>query len=822
MKKLSLCIILYFICYYPSFAQFTANEDVIKCDTTNTTLSVSMSDNIIQGGNYTIDDIPILLDDMVGLNTLNNLTDDVFSDVIDIGFDFDFYCNTYNQLLISTNNYLTFDLTDALNYSPWFTYEIPNNIGAFFTVLNAILGPWLDLNPNNGGIIKYGVFGTAPYRRFVVSFENFGYFSCSNLEFNGQIKLFETTNQIEVHIQDQPICNNWNNGLSVLGLVNEDESDYLIYPGWNNTQMTAINQGFRFSPSTITWSTNAGVVGTGDSIMVNPILTTTYFVSMSSCNAIYRDTVTVFVSTPIILQPTIDDILCPGDSLANINLNLSGGTAPLTYFWSSQTNNYNSNSEDAIGIGPGIYSVNITDSLGCETQSPDFTISEIPDSFILDYRIYNASCYGFDDGKLVVKVTGGTPNYNYNWSSDHSFLGNGTDSIYELEKGQYKLVLTDFNGCSDSISVLVNENNPILIEKFASDYNGYNISCFEGNDGWLTFSAESGEEPYSYELIKISNSEIISSNFTIENLESDSYRIVVTDSEGCSSNLEFTLNQPPKLEIELVNIQHESCTYNNDGFMEIKVTGGVADSINPEVDYSYQWLKNNLSYSKLKDIYELEAANYTVLVSDKNKCKSKLEIEITEPKEVKANYRILNDTVTVNYPFVNLYDNSEGDIIEWYWELSNGFTSIEKNIYDLELSYDLDSSGVIYYDLKLVVIDQNFCTDSISGKLAVKDEHTLYVPNGFTPDGDGKNDLFKVVHHGILKGSYKMNIYDRFSSLIFHSSDPDLGWDGKNMFTKNDVMIGAYTYEIMYQDFERRIYDKNNCVSCIGTVTLTR
>ena len=209
MKKLSLCIILYFTCYYPSLAQFTANEDVFKCDTTNTTLSVSMSDNIFPGGNYTIDDIPIQLEDMGGLNTLNNLTDDMYSDVIDIGFDFDFYCNTYNQLLISTNNYLTFDLTDALTYSPWFTYEIPNNTGSFYTILNAILGPWVDLDPNGGlplpnmgGNIKYGVFGTAPFRRFVVSFENLGYFGCMNLEFNGQFELFETTNQIEVHIQD--------------------------------------------------------------------------------------------------------------------------------------------------------------------------------------------------------------------------------------------------------------------------------------------------------------------------------------------------------------------------------------------------------------------------------------------------------------------------------------------------------------------------------------------------------------------------------------------------------------------------------------------
>ena len=61
-------------------------------------------------------------------------------------------------------------------------------------VINAIMGPWMDLNPNNGGGLYYNVYGVAPFRRFVASFENFGYFSCAGLQFNGQIKIFETTN----------------------------------------------------------------------------------------------------------------------------------------------------------------------------------------------------------------------------------------------------------------------------------------------------------------------------------------------------------------------------------------------------------------------------------------------------------------------------------------------------------------------------------------------------------------------------------------------------------------------------------------------------
>jgi len=58
------------------------------------------------------------------------------------------------------------------------------------------------------------------------------------MQFNGQIKLFESTNNIEIHIQDQPLCDSWNNGESVLVIINEDETQYIIENGWNNTTIT--------------------------------------------------------------------------------------------------------------------------------------------------------------------------------------------------------------------------------------------------------------------------------------------------------------------------------------------------------------------------------------------------------------------------------------------------------------------------------------------------------------------------------------------------------------------------------------------------------
>ena len=86
-----------------------------------------------------------------------------------------------------------------------------------------------------------------------------------------------------------------------------------------------------------------------------------------------------------------------------------------------------------------------------------------------------------------------------------------------------------------------------------------------------------------------------------------------------------------------------------------------------------------------------------------------MSFEITEPPVVIAEYWVMNDTVTINYPFVNLYDRSEGNIVDWQWELSNGFYSSSQDILNLDLSTNFDSTGIKYFDLKLVVTDEFMC-----------------------------------------------------------------------------------------------------------------
>ena len=143
MKRILLFIVflLFNIPYIKS--QIILNNDTVVCSMQTFTLNAISSD---------VDSLII---------------DDAYTDVVNLGFNFDFYGNTYSKMLISSNGYVTFDTTNAGGYSPYsVTMPIPNPGNE---PENAIMVPWHDPDPNIGGAIYFGSFGTSPNKVYVVT-----------------------------------------------------------------------------------------------------------------------------------------------------------------------------------------------------------------------------------------------------------------------------------------------------------------------------------------------------------------------------------------------------------------------------------------------------------------------------------------------------------------------------------------------------------------------------------------------------------------------------------------------------------------------------
>ena len=185
--------------------------------------------------------------------TLPPLTDDAYSDVIAIGFPFTYDGVTYEECLISSNNYLSFNLNNAMSFSQW---PINNAVPSEMIPTNAIMTPFQDLNPGIGGDIEYLTYGEAPNRVFIVRWKEIPMYSCVDELFSSTLYLFEGSNIIETHIENKPVCPTWNEGAAIHALhdANGTEADVVfdnninMFRNYPNLWTTA-NDGYQFIPS---------------------------------------------------------------------------------------------------------------------------------------------------------------------------------------------------------------------------------------------------------------------------------------------------------------------------------------------------------------------------------------------------------------------------------------------------------------------------------------------------------------------------------------------------------------------------------------------
>jgi len=163
------------------------------------------------------------------------------------------------------------------------------------------------------------------------------------------------------------------------------------------------------------------------------------------------------------------------------------------------------------------------------------------------------------------------------------------------------------------------------------------------------------------------------------------------------------------------------------------------------------------------------------------------------------------DTLSVLFPLLKLNDITQGDIVEWNWDF--GDNTINEVVQNPSHTYQ-DTIGM--YQISLIVTDNLGCVDTATRNIWISDEYWMYIPNAFTPDNDGVNDVFCLQHHGIREETFNFHIYDRFSNLVYSTDEVEKlecllnsnGWDGRHYETGNDLPMGAYIFEVYFQDFE--------------------
>lgn len=530
----------------------------------------------------------------IGTVTPINLnTDDGFSGVIPIGFDFDFYGNTYNQVVLSSNMYLSFDIGQANGYSPW---AINNAIPNPANPLNAIMFPWQDINPaaSANDFIGYKTVGTAPNRKFYVVYKNIEMFSDPTEACSGII-LYEGSNKIETILDEKPLNAGWNGGAAIHGVHNANGTLADVVPGRNYpTQWTANLDSWEFIPNGVnaytvnqipydaividnvdfTWGDTEGnsYPGAGTTLTVTPNPTPPsdsigYFVNYSSCAVSglqTSDTSWITVNTVDVAINSTDDFCSQG--IGEATALASGGSTPYTYSWNDPANQMG---QTATNLTQGNYTVTVTDAIGCQATA-NVNIGDSPIALNTTYT--QVSCPGGSDGTATVEIVPAPGSATYDWyDAGNQNMATATG----LSAGTYNVAVETDLGCQDTATVVVDEIPGMIVNLVSSE----DVTCNSGNDGQAVIEVTQGTPGYSY-IWNTSGETTVTPTSLIAGINT----VTVTDANGCTVDFDVDLNEPNALQIVSISADTIACV---DDSVKIYATGSGGSS-----PYTYTW-KNN-------------------------------------------------------------------------------------------------------------------------------------------------------------------------------------------------------------------------------------
>ncbi len=483
------------------------------------------------------------------------------------------------------------------------------------------------------------------------------------------------------------------------------------------------------------------------------------------------------ITQPPVIVATISDVqntLCGTQTqVGSISTSVSGGTPNYTYIW-----NNGQTTSNAINLGFGDYTVTITDNNGCDTVLQAHV--DDPSDLEVSTTEVDATCFGYCDGSAQVNIdVPSTAPYTYIWAT-----GQNTPSISDLCLGNYQVTVYDADTCQRTSIITVSSPDDINLV-----INSAGIVCHNDYATAIADVISGGTPNFNY------NWSTGQSGQTITNLTEGTYTVSVIDNNGCKDSANIILTNPDLFVNDTASTP-VACDAACNGVGTVISSGGVPG-------YTYLWDNGDTDSTS----YNLCPGWHYVTVTDANACKESLEINIdisTDGLGVVAwadKYTVYNDESTtihtidgVNYT----YNWSPTETLNDYTLQNPTATPGVTTMYSVTVT---DEYGCKNIDTVLVNVREIICG-----------EPYIYVPNAFTPNNDGKNDILYA--YGDIIDDLYFAVYDRWGELMFETTDITEGWNGTYMGKKLDPAVFVYYIKAVCRDKETFIKR--------GNVTLLR
>ncbi len=362
---------------------------------------------------------------------------------------------------------------------------------------------------------------------------------------------------------------------------------------------------------------------------VNLIAGTYSVTILDQYDCAYDTTLTLTPPPPLQIRGDTRPITCRGDEDGALWTAVSGGTPPYRLdigqigrrdTLRTVVNHPPDRYDSLFSLPSEKYWVHVTDANGCAVQaqwnvaSPRQALSLTVDTL---RHVSPISCFGANDGRVLLTATGGWTNRPYRYGRSPDALREGQQSFERLGPGTHTFYVQDGRGCTDSVRVTLREPAPLTAEVATVQH----VRCHGDAAGSIALQVAGGTLPY-----RISLDRGASWQYTTrpEGLRAGTYELWVADENGCqASPLLVTLTEPPLLDSRIVSTQDTRCGV-AEGAALVSVTGGVAP-------YQVAWFDEvGTSIGTGFSVDQLYSGRYTARITDANRCVDSLTVTISD------------------------------------------------------------------------------------------------------------------------------------------------------------------------------------------------
>ena len=488
---------------------------------------------------------------------------------------------------------------------------------------------------------------------------------------------------------------------------------------------------------TYVWQASAA---TSNSVSGYPAGTYTYQVTdANNCASATHSFVIAEPSTSLTVSSSQSNILCHGQNNGSYSVIASGGTPAYSYSWTGTASGGNA----VNNLGAGNYTVSVSDNNHC-TATQTFTITEPQALSATITNTTQAGC-GLANGSATLSTLGGTAPYVYLWNvPGAASFTTATGVGNTLPAGTTTVTVTDGNGCTGSYAIIISNISAPLISSGTIP-----VSCFGGSNGVITTTVSGGTPAYAYSWNTGASTAGLSA------VASGTYILVVTDANNCLATHTVVVSQPTAaLSLLLSYTNTSGCDSLGTIMASVSASGGTPA-------YSYLWQPGSISGPSLANV---PAGMYTVTATDARACGTSTTIAIGAAYRpmVLSLQQDVQPVCKTPAGSINVHISGGSPAYSYLW--NTGATT--QNL-----------SGITEGAYYLVVTDSMNCKAEFRYSLNCHFE--IFIPEYFSPNGDGKNDLFEIKSIDQYPNNH-LTIYNRWGSTVYSKKGYANQWDGRS------------------------------------------